>query len=101
MELGVWMIVFFLIIVVFLIIKLINAKQNLVQRFVLLVFVLLTVSIGYTVFTNDIEISDSGDIIDLAKIYFSWVGSIFGNLKDITADAIHLDWNPISNKTAS
>ena len=53
-----WMIVFFLIIVVFLIIKLINAKQNLVQRFVLLVFVLLTVSIGYTVFTNDIEISD-------------------------------------------
>ncbi len=33
-------------------------------------------------------------LADASKIYFSWLGSLFTNLKVLTANAIHLDWKP-------
>jgi len=27
------------------------------------------------------------------KIYFSWLGSVLGNMKSITTNAIKMDWN--------
>ena len=27
------------------------------------------------------------------KLYFSWLGSVFGNIKSITADAVKMDWS--------
>ena len=46
---------------------------------------------------KDISIKNVSDIGKAVKLYFFWLGSIFGNLKTITANAVKMDWN--SNKT--
>lgn len=50
--------------------------------------------ISFTVTTKNQEVdfkSFSG-IMKAVKIYFSWLGSMFGNLKTITANAIGMEW---------
>lgn len=42
---------------------------------------------------NDVDLGSVGGVIAAGKIYLSWLGSIFGNIKSITADAIHLNWS--------
>lgn len=32
-------------------------------------------------------------LIDASKIYFAWLGSLFGNMKSITTYAVNMDWN--------
>lgn len=32
-------------------------------------------------------------LIDASKIYFTWLGSLFGNMKSITTYAVNMDWN--------
>ncbi len=47
---------------------------------------------------SDIELNSAGSIIDASKLYFSWLGAIFGNFRTVTANAINLDWKG-ENKT--
>ena len=47
---------------------------------------------------QDIDFKTVPGLIDASKIYFSWLGSVFGNLKTITANVIKMDWG--LNKTS-
>jgi len=47
---------------------------------------------------QDINFKTVPGLIDASKIYFSWLGSVFGNLKTVTANVIHMDWG--LNKTS-
>ena len=46
---------------------------------------------------QDIDFKTIPGVITATKIYFSWLGGVFGNLKQITAQAIGMDWG--TNKT--
>ncbi len=48
---------------------------------------------------KDIDFTSYSGVMDATKLYFSWLGSIFGNFKTITAGAIQLDWKD-DNQTA-
>tara|TARA_Y100000310_G_scaffold337938_1_gene426269 strand:- start:4606 stop:4932 length:327 start_codon:yes stop_codon:yes gene_type:complete len=48
---------------------------------------------------TDIDFTSYSGMIEATKIYFSWLGSVFGNFKTMTAGAIQLDWGA-ANKTA-
>ncbi|RLG10660.1 hypothetical protein DRN73_07305 [Candidatus Pacearchaeota archaeon] len=41
---------------------------------------------------KDIDYHSFSGIFTAGKIYFSWLGNIFVNLKTITANAIKMDW---------
>lgn len=43
---------------------------------------------------NKADLKTPSGLLEASKIYFSWLISIFENLKTLTANAIHLDWNP-------
>ena len=46
----------------------------------------------------NIDLGTMSGITDATKIYFSWLVSVFGNFKTMTAGAIQLDWKD-SNET--
>lgn len=47
---------------------------------------------------NEIDLDSTQSLISAGKLYFSWLGTVFGNFRTITANAINLDWSG-GNKT--
>ncbi|MDP2628720.1 MAG: hypothetical protein Q8P15_02380 [Nanoarchaeota archaeon] len=41
---------------------------------------------------KDVDIQSVSGISEATGIYFSWLGSFFGNLKTVTSNVIHMDW---------
>jgi c-di-AMP phosphodiesterase-like protein len=41
---------------------------------------------------KDISIKSVSDLGKITKIYFSWLGNIFNNLKTIGGQAVKMDW---------
>ena len=85
-------IVAILIVAIYLIIELKRFKHRLFAIFliVLILFIYFSSKIAFKNYTIDYK-SISG-LISASKIYWGWLVSAFGNLKGITANAIHMDW---------
>ena len=47
---------------------------------------------------KEVDFTSYSGLMDSTKLYFSWLGSVFGNFKTMTAGAIQLDWKD-SNET--
>ncbi len=46
---------------------------------------------------EDVDLKSVSGIISATRLYFSWFGNIFVNVKTITTNAVKMDWN--SNKS--
>jgi len=69
------------------------------------IFLMILVLVFYfgavKVFGNaQYDFSTPSGVIDGAKVYFSWLGSLFVNVKDITTHAIQKDWGGNSTRTS-
>ena len=42
---------------------------------------------------KDVDLKTVQGLFKAVKIYFSWLGSVLGNMKSITTNAIKMDWN--------
>jgi len=67
------------------------------------VFLIGLILFGYFSFTfslrgQETDFKTIPGVIEASKIYFSWLGAVFGNMKLITTNAIKMDWE--SNETA-
>ncbi len=62
------------------------------------VFLIISLYFGAIVVFQDrnIDFTSYSGMVDATKIYFSWLGSVFGNLKIITAGATQLDWKNVN-----
>ncbi len=47
---------------------------------------------------KEISIKSISDLGNMAKLYFSWLGNVFGNMKSLTGEAVKMSWK--SNSTA-
>jgi glucan phosphoethanolaminetransferase (alkaline phosphatase superfamily) len=62
------------------------------------IFLILLIIFGYFSFVavfkgKDVDFKSSDGIKAAGKLYFIWIGSAFSNVKSITANAVHMDWN--------
>ncbi|MBD3247165.1 hypothetical protein GF378_00925 [Candidatus Pacearchaeota archaeon] len=65
-----------------------------VWAFVLIGLILFAyVSFVVTMKNYDIDMTSFSGVTKAAKIYFSWLGSIFGNFKSLTGSAVRMDWS--------
>jgi len=46
---------------------------------------------------KEISVKSISDLGKIFKIYFFWIGNIFGNIKILTGEAVKMDWK--GNKT--
>lgn len=70
---------------------------------IFLIFLLVAGYVSFTLSTRgeDIDYKSVSGITHIVKIYFSWLGSLFGNFKKVTSYAIGLDWSEDTNTTKS
>tara|TARA_Y100000296_G_C5164056_1_gene253531 strand:- start:1588 stop:1914 length:327 start_codon:yes stop_codon:yes gene_type:complete len=88
-----------IIILVWILIEFKRFRHKIFAIFLMVLIVFLYLG-GVVVFQDKtIDFSSYSGIMDATKIYFSWLGSIFGNFKTMTAGAIQLDWKGV-NETA-
>jgi len=59
----------------------------------LIVFLLFAVyAFNATFAGKDVQIKTLGDAVDAVKLYFSWFGLFFENIKTVTTQAVKVDW---------
>ena len=97
-EVGITLfIVAVLIIAIWVIIEIKRLRHKVFAIFLIALIIFTYVSFSITLKGQDIDFRSASGILSATKLYFSWLVSVFTNLKSITTQAIHMDW--ISNKT--
>jgi len=82
-----------LIIAIWVIIEIKRLKHKLFA-----IFLIGLILFGYFSFTfslrgQDIDFKTVPGMLEASKLYFSWLGSAFGNMKSITTNAVKMDWS--------
>ena len=86
-----------LIISIWVIIEIKRLKHKLFAIFLIALILSVYFSFTFVIQGQDVDFKTVPGIIKATKIYFSWLCFVFENLKTITTDAIHMNWE--INKT--
>jgi len=83
-----------LIIAIWVIIEIKRLKHKLFAIFLISLILLAYLSFVFVFREQQINLNTVSGIMEATKLYFSWLGSIFGNMKTITSHAVKMDWSP-------
>jgi len=98
MEIGVTLfVVAILIIAIWLIIEVKRFKHKALAVFLIAMILFTYFGFTATLKGKDIDLKTISGLTTATRLYFAWLGSIFGNLKRITTNAIQMNWK--SNET--
>ena len=86
-----------LIIAIWVIIEIKRLRHKLFAIFLIALILFTYISFSLTLKGQDIDFKTVPGLMKATKLYFSWLGSVFGNLKTITTHAVRMDWG--TNKT--
>lgn len=81
-----------LIIAIWVIIELKRFKHKIFAIFLIGLILFLYLSFTFVAKGQDIDFKTVPGVIEATKLYFSWLGSAFVNLKTITTNAVRMDW---------
>jgi hypothetical protein len=92
-----WILIGLALIAVFVVSKLIHFK-HFKHRVTAIVLILLLffayASVANIIKNNSIDIKTPSGVFQVAKLYFSWLGYVFGNVRVVTGNVIRMDWTP-------
>ncbi len=97
-----WILIGLALVAVIVVSKLIHFKH--LKHRLTAIFLILLLFFAYSTFSgvvksNSIDIKTASGIFQAVKIYSSWLGLAFNNVKTITGNAIHMDWSVEGNQT--
>ena len=81
-----------LIIGIWVLVELRRMKHKLWAIFLICLVLFSYISFSLVLKGQDIDYKSVGGLIQAGKIYFSWLGGVFGNVKTITGSAVDMDW---------
>lgn len=67
-------------------------KHKIFAVFLIVLILLTYFSFNTVIVKNSIDIKTSEGIKEAGHLYLVWLGNAFNNVKEITANAVHLDW---------
>ena len=91
-----WTSIFVLVIItvgIWIVIEIKRFKHKIFAILLIVLVIFSYVSFAVVAQNNELDFTSFSGVIEATKIYFSWLGSIFGNLKQITANVFKLDWS--------
>ena len=101
MAKSVWFLFIIIILIVFLVLKVVMKKQAIATKLAFFIFIALMLTVGYVYTVSDIEVKSVKDAFNFGGVYFSWLSSVFGNVKSITSNAIEQNWDVINSPGTS
>jgi len=81
-----------LVIAIWVIIELKRVRHKIFALFLIGLILFLYFSATFVFKEQEIDFQTIPGITTAAKLYFSWFGSIFANVKTITTNAIRMNW---------
>ena len=88
-----------LIVAVWVIIEIKRFKHKVFAIFLIALILFTYLSFIVVIKGEDIDFKTGAGLKQAGQLYFSWLGSLFGNLKSITTHAIDMDWKQINETT--
>ena len=88
-----------LIVAIWVVIEIKRFRHKVFAIFLIALILFTYLSFTVVIKKHDVDLKTVPGMIDASKLYFSWLGSVFGNLKSITTSAIKMDWKS-ANQTA-
>jgi len=100
MAIGItFFIVAALIIAIWLLIEVKRFKHKIFAIFLICLILFTYLSFSYTLSGQDINLKTIPGLTEAGKLYFVWLGSMFNNLKVVTANVIDMNWKGNVTKT--
>ncbi len=94
MEVGITLfVVAILIIAIWVIIEMKRFRHKLFAIFLIVLILFTYISFTVTLKGKDIDFTSISGLTTATKLYFAWIGSVFGNLKTITTNAVKMEWS--------
>jgi TRAP-type uncharacterized transport system fused permease subunit len=87
-----WVLIGVAVLLVLFILKFKEIRHKVGFLMILLVILFLGASAFHVYSKNDIDIQTFDGLMTMTKLYFNWLGGLFGNVKDISGYAIKQDW---------
>jgi hypothetical protein len=81
-----------IIILIWILFEVKRARHKIFAMFLIALILFSYFSFTFVIKKNDVDIKSSSGMAEAGRLYFSWLGSLFGNLRTITANAIKMDW---------
>jgi uncharacterized membrane protein len=81
-----------LVVAVWVIIEIKRMKHKIFAIVLIIAILFVYLSVVYVFKGHDIDLGSISGMVDASKLYLSWLGGVFGNMKSITTNAIKLDW---------
>jgi len=81
-----------LVAAIWIIVELKRFKHKLFAIFLIALILATYLSFSVVFQNHEIDYKSPTGLVTAGKLYFSWLGSIFGNFKSITTDAVKMDW---------
>ena len=104
MAIGVTLLVVgVLVAAIWTIIELKRLKHKIFAIFLICLILFTYFSFSAIINTHDVDLKSVEGLTEAGRLYFVWIGALFGNFKSITSHAVKLDWqddgeNLISDK---
>ncbi len=100
MELGFTIfIIAVVIIIIWLVIEMKRFRHKMFAIFLIVLILFTYISFTIVLKEQNINLKTIPGIMEASKLYFSWLGHLFVNLKTITINVIKLDWVGNSSST--
>jgi len=87
-----WIIIIILIVVGILAVKMNHLKHRAFIIAIILMALFFYLTLTFVTSKNNVNLSTYDGFINGMKIYGGWLANGFGNLKEITGNAINMDW---------
>ena len=88
-----------LIVAVWILIEVKRFKHKIFAVFLIFLILFTYLSFSYTLSGQDIDLKTISGITEAGKLYMVWLGSMFSNVKVITANVIDMDWKGNTTRT--
>lgn len=59
---------------------------------IIAVILLLSLTFLKVADVNSVDLGSASGLFDGVKLYFSWIGHVFGNMRTITGNIVRMDW---------
>ena len=69
-------------------------KHRIFAVFIVLLFLVIYFSFAFVSLSKSVNLSGFNGIKEAGGFYFSWLGSVFSNVRTLAGNAVKMNWSP-------
>lgn len=90
----IWILLLIAIVIIVLFVKFTDFKSKFLWTFLIIFLLFIVITFIKVVSGSSIDLKTPTGVFSAVKLYFSWFGTVVGNIKIITGNIIRMEWFP-------